>query len=81
MKQLEGAINAVFGSWMNERAILYRQKYRIPTNGGTAVNVQSMVFGNMGDDCATGVAFTRDPPRVRTSSMVNTWSTPKAKTW
>jgi pyruvate,orthophosphate dikinase len=61
MKQLEGAISAVFGSWMNERAILYRQKYRIPDEWGTAVNVQSMVFGNMGDDCATGVAFTRDP--------------------
>lgn len=61
MKQLEGAVSAVFGSWMNERAILYRQKYRIPDEWGTAVNVQSMVFGNMGDDCATGVAFTRDP--------------------
>jgi len=61
MKQLEGAISAVFSSWMNERAILYRQKYRIPDEWGTAVNVQSMVFGNMGDDCATGVAFTRDP--------------------
>ncbi|MBX3421440.1 MAG: pyruvate, phosphate dikinase [Pirellulaceae bacterium] len=61
MKQLEGAVSAVFGSWMNERAILYRQKYRIPDDWGTAVNVQSMVFGNMGDDSATGVAFTRDP--------------------
>jgi pyruvate,orthophosphate dikinase len=61
MKQLEGAVQAVFGSWMNERAILYRQKYRIPDEWGTAVNVQSMVFGNMGEDCATGVAFTRDP--------------------
>ncbi len=61
MKQLEGAIGAVFSSWMNERAILYRQKYRIPDEWGTAVNVQAMVFGNMGDDCATGVAFTRDP--------------------
>nr|MCU0709513.1 pyruvate, phosphate dikinase [Pirellula sp.] len=61
MKQLEGAVSAVFGSWMNERAILYRQKYRIPDEWGTAVNVQAMVFGNMGDDCATGVAFTRDP--------------------
>jgi pyruvate,orthophosphate dikinase len=61
VKQLEGAIGAVFGSWMNERAILYRQKYRIPDEWGTAVNVQSMVFGNMGSDCATGVAFTRDP--------------------
>ena len=46
---------------MNDRAIVYRQKYRIPDEWGTAVNVQSMVFGNMGDDCATGVAFTRDP--------------------
>ncbi len=61
MKQLEGAVSAVFGSWMNERAILYRQKYRIPDEWGTAVNVQSMVFGNMGEDSATGVAFTRDP--------------------
>jgi pyruvate,orthophosphate dikinase len=60
-KQLEGAVGAVFGSWMNDRAILYRQKYRIPDEWGTAVNVQSMVFGNMGNDCATGVAFTRDP--------------------
>ena len=61
MKQLEGAVQAVFGSWMNERAILYRQKYRIPDEWGPAVNIQSMVFGNMGEDCATGVAFTRDP--------------------
>ncbi|MEQ1827509.1 MAG: pyruvate, phosphate dikinase, partial [Pirellula sp.] len=61
MKQLEGAVYAVFSSWMNDRAILYRQKYRIPDEWGTAVNVQAMVFGNMGNDCATGVAFTRDP--------------------
>lgn len=60
-KQLWGAIGAVFGSWMNERAILYRQKYGIPSSWGTAVNVQTMVFGNMGDTSATGVAFTRDP--------------------
>jgi len=59
--QLKGAVAAVFSSWMNERAILYRRKYKIPTEWGTAVNVQSMVFGNMGDDSATGVAFTRDP--------------------
>jgi pyruvate,orthophosphate dikinase len=59
--QLQGAVGAVFGSWMNDRAIVYRQKYKIPDEWGTAVNVQSMVFGNMGDDCATGVAFTRDP--------------------
>ena len=60
-EQLMGSIGAVFGSWMNERAILYRRKYKIPDEWGTAVNVQSMVFGNMGDDGATGVAFTRDP--------------------
>ena len=59
--QLLGALGSVFGSWMNDRAILYRRKYKIPDEWGTAVNVQSMVFGNMGDDCATGVAFTRDP--------------------
>ena len=61
LAQLQGAVGAVFGSWMNDRAIVYRQKYRIPDEWGTAVNVQSMVFGNMGDDSGTGVAFTRDP--------------------
>ena len=61
MKQLEGAVAAVFGSWNNDRAIVYRNKYKIPHEWGTAVNVQAMVYGNMGDDCATGVAFTRDP--------------------
>ena len=60
-KQLWGAIGAVFGSWKNERAILYRQQYGIPTEWGTAVNVQAMVFGNAGETSATGVAFTRDP--------------------
>ena len=60
MKQLWGAIGAVFGSWMNERAIAYRKMYDIPESWGTAVNVQPMVFGNMGDDSGTGVAFTRD---------------------
>ncbi len=60
-KQLWGAVGAVFKSWQNERATLYRQKYGIPAAWGTAVNVQAMVFGNMGEDCATGVAFTRDP--------------------
>ena len=59
--QLWGAIGAVFGSWMNPRAITYRRLNNIPAEWGTAVKVQSMVFGNMGDDCATGVAFTRDP--------------------
>ncbi len=60
-EQLWGAIGAVFGSWMNPRAITYRKLNNIPAEWGTAVNVQSMVFGNMGDDCATGVAFTRNP--------------------
>jgi len=60
-EQLWGAIGAVFGSWMNQRAITYRRLNSIPAEWGTAVNVQSMVFGNMGNDCATGVAFTRDP--------------------
>ncbi|MEP0821496.1 MAG: pyruvate, phosphate dikinase [Ignavibacterium sp.] len=61
MEQLWGAIGAVFGSWMNERAIAYRRMYDIPSTWGTAVNVQTMVFGNMGEDSGTGVAFTRDP--------------------
>ncbi len=60
-EQLWGAIGAVFGSWDNERAILYRKMNDIDDAWGTAVTVQSMAFGNMGDDCATGVAFTRDP--------------------
>ena len=59
--QLWGAITAVFGSWHNDRANIYRRLHGIPESWGTAVNVQAMVFGNMGDDCATGVAFTRDP--------------------
>ena len=59
--QLWGAIGAVFGSWMNPRAITYRRLNNIPESWGTAVSVQSMVFGNRGDDCATGVAFTRNP--------------------
>ncbi|HEY2105413.1 MAG TPA: pyruvate, phosphate dikinase, partial [Candidatus Binataceae bacterium] len=60
-EQLWQAIGAVFGSWQNERAITYRKMSNIPDDWGTAVTVQSMVFGNLGDDCATGVAFTRDP--------------------
>src|SRR5438128_8333229 len=56
-----GAIAAVFGSWMNERAVVYRRQYGFPQEWGTAANICSMVFGNMGDDCCTGVAFTRDP--------------------
>ncbi len=61
MEQLWGAIGAVFSSWMNERAIVYRKLNDIPAEWGTAVSVQSMVFGNMGEDSGTGVAFTRDP--------------------
>jgi pyruvate, orthophosphate dikinase len=60
-EQLWGAIGAVFGSWMNPRAVVYRRLHEIPGDWGTAVNVQAMVFGNMGEDCATGVAFTRNP--------------------
>ena len=60
-EQLWGAIGAVFGSWMNPRAVTYRRLHDIPADWGTAVNVQAMVFGNMGGDCATGVAFTRNP--------------------
>ena len=59
--QLKGAVGAVFGSWMNDRAIVYRRKYGIPHEWGTAVNVQAMVFGNTGDNSGSGVAFTRDP--------------------
>src|SRR5271170_3461327 len=60
-KQLWEAVGAVFGSWNNDRAVTYRKINNIPGDWGTAVSVQSMVFGNLGDDCATGVAFTRDP--------------------
>jgi pyruvate,orthophosphate dikinase len=60
-EQLWGAIGAVFSSWMTPRAVTYRRLHDIPEEWGTAVNVQAMVFGNMGEDCATGVAFTRDP--------------------
>ncbi len=60
-KQLWGSVGAVFGSWMNDRAIVYRRKYGIPAEWGTAVNVQAMVYGNTGDNSGSGVAFTRDP--------------------
>ncbi len=59
--QLRGAAGAVFGSWMNDRAIVYRRKYNIPSEWGTAVNVQAMVFGNTGETSGSGVAFTRNP--------------------
>ena len=60
-RQLWGAVGAVFGSWMNDRAVVYRRKYNIPSEWGTAVNVQAMVYGNTGDKSGSGVAFTRDP--------------------
>ena len=60
-EQLWAGIGAVFGSWMVDRAITYRKLNNIPGDWGTAVNVQTMVFGNAGDDCATGVCFSRDP--------------------
>src|SRR5262245_12402680 len=60
-EQLMGAVGAVFGSWMNDRAIVYRRKYNIPTEWGTAVNVQAMVYGNTGEQSGSGVAFTRNP--------------------
>ena len=69
-EQLEGSIGAVFGSWMNDRAIVYRRKYNIPQEWGTAVNVQAMVFGNTGDTIrGSGVAFTRDPATRRKSFL------------
>jgi pyruvate,orthophosphate dikinase len=69
--QLWGAVGAVFGSWMNQRAVTYRRLNNIPEEWGTAVSVQAMVFGNRGDDCATGVAFT--------SSTASSWSTRRAR--
>ena len=59
-EQVWSAIGAVFGSWMNDRACVYRRQYGIPDEWGTACNIMAMVFGNLGDDCATGVALTRD---------------------
>ena len=70
-QQLYGAINAVFLSWESQRAKTYRKLNQIPDNWGTAVNVQAMVFGNMGKDCSTGVAFTRNPSTGENYSSVN----------
>ncbi|MDA0352598.1 MAG: pyruvate, phosphate dikinase [Chloroflexi bacterium] len=73
--QLWGAVGAVFESWENPRAVVYRDQYGYPASWGTAVNVQAMVFGNLGDDCATGVLFTRNPstgqPRLFGEFLVN----------
>jgi pyruvate,orthophosphate dikinase len=75
LAQVWGAIGAVFGSWMNDRAVVYRRTYGIPHDWGTAVNVQAMVFGNLGDDCATGVAMTRNvalgQPGINGDYLVN----------
>ncbi len=77
--QLRGAAGAVFGSWMNDRAIVYRRKYNIPAEWGTAVNVQAMVYGNTGENSGSGVAFTRDPATARKNSTANFSSTRRAK--
>jgi len=75
MEQLIEAIQAVFDSWNNQRAVVYRKVHKIPDDLGTAINVQTMVFGNLGNDCATGVAFTRDPatgePKLYGEFLVN----------
>ncbi len=68
MEQLSSAINAVFNSWNSPRAVKYRRINKIRGPVGTAVNVQAMVFGNMGETSGTGVAFTRDPARPATKS-------------
>lgn len=69
--QLMAAVKAVFRSWENPRAIVYRRLNDIPGDWGTAVNVQEMVYGNMGDDSGTGVAFTRDPPQAKRNCTAN----------
>ena len=70
--QLQDAIEAVFRSWNNERAFIYRRKEKISDDIGTAVNIQAMVFGNMGDDCGTGVAFTRNPSTGENKFLAST---------
>jgi pyruvate,orthophosphate dikinase len=80
-EQMWGGIHAVFASWMGKRAVAYRKIEGIPEEWGTAVNVQAMVFGNMGDTSATGVAFTRNPATARTSSSASGCPTRRAKTW
>ena len=71
--QLNGAVGAVFGSWMNDRAVVYRRKYNIPTEWGTAVNVQAMVYGNTGDSSGSGVAFTRNPANGAKRAAFRNW--------
>lgn len=81
MEQLWGAICAVFDSWMNERAILYRKMEGIPDEWGTAVSVMAMVFGNMGETSATGFASVAMLLRVRICLTVNIWLMHKVKMW
>ena len=79
--QLRGAVEAVFRSWNTKRAIAYRREFHIPDDLGTAVTVQAMVFGNLGDDCATGVAFTRDPATGDAGWSASTSPTRRARMW
>ena len=79
--QLWGSISAVFKSWVGKRAISYRRIENIPEDWGTAVNVQTMVFGNMGDNSATGVAFTRNPATGKMYFTVNGSLMPKVRMW
>ena len=78
-EQLWGAVGAVFGSWNNDRAVAYRELYHIPHTWGTAVNVQAMVFGNLRERCATGVAFTQIPRLEKSYSTVSFSSTLREK--
>jgi len=80
-EQLMGSVNAVFNSWNNDRAKVYRQKYGIPAAWGTAVNVQAMVFGNTGSTSGTGVALLVTLPQVKMFSTVSIWLMPKVRTW
>jgi len=78
--QLWGAVGAVFSSWMSARAVTYRHLHNIPESWGTAVNIQAMVFGNLGNSSATGVAFTRNRRPAKSRSTASFWSMPKART-
>ena len=80
-QQLWGAVVAVFESWNNDRARVYRELNDIPQSWGTAVNVQAMVFGNLGDSSATGVAFTRDAGTGEDLSTASSSSMPRARMW
>ena len=80
-EQLWAAIGAVFNSWESPRALVYRDLHGYPSDWGTAVNVQAMVFGNLGEDCATGVVFTRDPKTGDRSLFGEFLPTPRVRTW